>query len=272
MAHAANVDRIYKAVLPDQIASEYAPFAQLMRFLAQSVRSELGQADISEVMESVEQLLDRSVATEAYVIREDGDGYDEHGLIDLSQIDFEALQRRFVEGRKNIEANRLRGQINSKLKQMARVNPTRVDYLDRFQQLIDDYNAGSMNIDEFFRQLKEFGQSVNEEDERHIREELSEEELAVFDLLTKPEIELTEQERRQVKRVARDLLNTLKAEKLVLDWRKRQQSQADVLVCIEDHLDQLPDAYDAELFNHKVEATYQHVYDQYAAPVAVYSR
>jgi type I restriction enzyme, R subunit len=267
MAHAANVDRIYKAVLPDQIASEYAPFAQLMRFLAQSVRSELGQADISEVMESVEQLLDRSVATEAYVIREDGDGYDEQGLVDLSQIDFETLQRRFVEGRKNIEANRLRGQINSKLQQMARMNPTRVDYLDRFQQLIDDYNAGSMNIDEFFRQLTEFGQTVNEEDERHIREGLSEEELAVFDLLTKPEIELTESERKQVKKVARDLLNTLKAEKLVLDWRKRQQSRADVLVCIEDHLDQLPDAYDDEIFSYKVQATYQHVYEKYSVPV-----
>jgi type I restriction enzyme, R subunit len=267
MAHAANVDRIYKAVLPDQIASEYAPFAQLMRFLAQSVRTELGQPDISEVMDSVEDLLDRSVATEAYVIREDRDEYDGHGLVDLSQIDFEALQKKFVDGRKNIEANRLRGQINSKLQQMARVNPTRVDYLDRFQQLIDEYNAGSMNIDEFFRQLKEFGQSINEEDQRHIREELSEEELAVFDLLTKPDIELTDSERKQVKKIARDLLNTLKAEKLVLDWRKRQQSRADVLVCIEDHLDQLPDAFDDEIFPVKVEATYQHVYEKYSVPV-----
>lgn len=188
--------------------------------------------------------------------------------VDPSKIDFDALQKRFVEGRKNIEANRLRGQINSKLQQMARVNPTRVDYLDRFQQLIDDYNAGSMNIDEFFRQLKEFGQSVNEEDERHIREELSEEELAVFDLLTKPEVDLTDADRRQVKRVARDLLNTLKAEKLVLDWRKRQQSRAAVRECIEIHLDDLPETYDQTLFDQKIELTYQHVYESYAEQTA----
>jgi type I restriction enzyme, R subunit len=170
IAHAEQVDRIYKAVLPDQIASEYAPFAQLMRFLAQSIRTEMGQSDISEVMNSLEALLDRSDATEAYVISEDGPEYDRRGRVDLSQIDFEALQQRFVEGRKDIEANRLRGQFNSKLKQMVKVNPSRIDYLDRFQRLIDEYNAGSMNVDEFFRQLGIFTGELSEEEERSIRQ------------------------------------------------------------------------------------------------------
>ena len=42
-----------------------------------------------------------------------------------------------------------------------------------------------------------------------IAEKLSEEELAVFDLLTKPEISLTKKEQNQVKKVARELLETL---------------------------------------------------------------
>ena len=108
--------------------------------------------------------------------------------------------------------------------------------------MIDEYNAGSVNVDEFFRRLLAFAQDLNSEDQRRIGEQLSEEELALFDLLTKPEIELTTKERAEVKKCARELLETLKREKLVLDWRKRQQSRAQVRVAIETVLDQgLPD-------------------------------
>ena len=65
----------------------------------------------------------------------------------------------------------------------------------------------------------------------------TEEELAIFDLLTRPDLKLTEKEKLQVKKVARDLLTAIKAEKLVLDWRKRLQSRAQVRVTIEEVLD-----------------------------------
>jgi len=70
-----------------------------------------------------------------------------------------------------------------------------------------------------------------------VGEHLNEEELAIFDLLTKPQIELSDSDREEVKATARDLLNTLKAWKLVLDWRKRQQARAEVRITIEKMLD-----------------------------------
>ena len=85
-------------------------------------------------------------------------------------------------------------------------------------------------------------QELSEEEQRSISEGLSEEELATFDLLTRPEMSLTNKEKEGVKKVSRDLLRTLKREKLVLDWRKRQQAQASVRVTVEEELDQLPDA------------------------------
>ncbi len=88
-------------------------------------------------------------------------------------------------------------------------------------------------------------------------------ELALFDLLTKPEISLTDKEKDEVKRVARSLLKTLKKEKLVLDWRKRQQARASVRVAVEEKLDELPEAFDEDLYWVKVDAIYQHVYDSY---------
>lgn len=100
---------------------------------------------------------------------------------------------------------------------------------------------------------------------RAIEEQLTEEELALFDLLTKkPEMDLTEGERNKVKATAKSLLKTLKHEKLILDWRKRQQTRADVRVAIETILDEsLPEAYTPDIFEQKSTAIFQHVYESY---------
>lgn len=129
--------------------------------------------------------------------------------------------------------------------------------------MIEDYNAGSRNVELFFNDLIAFAQDLEVENKRAIAENLTEEELAVFDLLTKPEVNLTKQEEREVKQVARELLDTLKREKLVLDWRKRQQSRAAVRLAIEETLDHLPQSYSAEVYEQKCEQVYQHVYDSY---------
>lgn len=156
---------------------------------------------------------------------------------------------------------------------IARDDRTRMDYLERFQRMIDEYNAGSMNIDEFFKRLLSFAQGLNEEEKRGISEQLTEEELAIFDLLTKPEMSLTKMEKHHVKKVGRELLDTLKREKLVLDWRKRQQSRAQVRVTIEGIFDRgLPQAYTPELYQKKCDAVYHHIYESYyGAEKSVYA-
>jgi type I restriction enzyme R subunit len=59
-------------------------------------------------------------------------------------------------------------------------------------------------------------------------------------------------------------LVTLKREKLVLDWRKRQQSKASVEVAIKDILDRLPANYSIELYELKCQEIYQHIYENYS--------
>lgn len=261
---AGNVNKLYKAILPDPTAKDLAPKCILFDVIAQKIRSLTPPADISGVMGEVEKLLDDSIAAEGYVIREPLIPYGADHLVDLSKIDFEALKARFEQGQKRTEAEKLKGKISSKLKKMVRLNRTRMDYLERFQRMIDEYNAGSMNIDEFFKRLLSFAQGLNEEEKRGISEQLTEEELAIFDLLTKPEMSLTQMEKHQAKKVGRELLDILKQEKLVLDWRKRQQSRAQVRVTIEDIFDRgLPQAYTPELYQKKCDAVYHHVYESY---------
>ncbi len=110
-----------------------------------------------------------------------------------------------------------------------------------------------------------FTRTLNQEDQRHISEQLSEEELAMFDLLTRPNTALSEQEKAEVKKVARTLLETLKREKLVLDWRKKQQAKADVQVTIDQNLDRLPPSYtqEVEVYLQLCTEVFQHVYESY---------
>jgi type I restriction enzyme R subunit len=251
-----DVVRMVKAVKPDPAVNEFLPLCVLLAVIDETIRSKNKAADISSVMADVEQVLDKSIAAEGYVIEAEKP-------LDLSKLDVEKLRAKFEKGRRRIEAEKLRGAVNGKLEQMIKFNRTRMDYLDKFQKMIEEYNAGSLNIEEFFKRLVNFTKDLNEEDRRGIVENLTEEELAIFDLLTKPDMKLAKKEVQQVKKVVKKLLEKLRTGKLVLDWRKRQQTRAAVRVCIEETLDQLPRIYTQEFFQQKCDLTYQHVYDSY---------
>ncbi|MBW6470009.1 MAG: type I restriction endonuclease subunit R, partial [Methanosarcinaceae archaeon] len=262
---AGSVARIYKAILPDKAANGLAPCQKLITTIAEKIRSLTPKADISGIMEDVEILLDKSIATEGYVFHDPSEQkkYGEDNYIDLSQIDFEALKSAFENGRKRIETEKLRASIERKLIQLVRLNKTRIDYLEKFKIMIDEYNSGSHNVEMFFTKLMAFTKELNAEEKRAIAENLTEEELTIFDLLKTPDISLTKKDELQVKKVAQKLLETLKGEKLVLDWRKRQQSRASVRVSIEVTLDLLPRIYTPEIYQKKCDLVYQHVYDSY---------
>jgi type I restriction enzyme R subunit len=147
---------------------------------------------------------------------------------------------------------------------MVQANPTRVDYLAKFEELIEAYNNGSRNIDDLFRELLALTRTLTDEQQRHVREQLTEEELTVFDLLTRPGPDLTSEEREEVKKVARHLLQSVRAA-LVLNWRQKAQARARVKLVIEDTLDEgLPRAYSPELYTAKCSRLFQHVYERYA--------
>jgi type I restriction enzyme, R subunit len=251
---------LFKAILPDPAANSIAPLAVVVSYLAAKIRALTPAADISEVADDVEQLLNDSISTESYHI---GSAPRPDPLIDLSKIDFTKLRNKFAKGEKRVEAEKLKGQIDQKLKRMVQINHSRVDFLERFEKLIAEYNASSHNLEAFFNELLRFAQSLNSEEQRAMREGLDEESLAIFDILTKPIPILSDDETKDVKKVAKELLAKLKAEKLVLDWREKMQSRADVQRTIRVGLRPLPPVYSPELKRTKANLTYAHVYDSY---------
>ncbi|MCY4271364.1 MAG: DUF3387 domain-containing protein [bacterium] len=230
----------------------------VIRTIASKIESSAEAPDIAGVMDSVSELLDRSVAANEYIIGTAG----ADPLIDLNQLDFKQLLLRF-EGRKRTAAKAIANSIEERLDGAVRKNPTRGDLAERFQRLIDEYNAGTHNLEEFLRRLKAINDELTDEEQRAVREGVTEEELAVFDLLTKPEPDLTRVQAVQVKNAAKKLLAHM-ADKLVLDWKRKQQTRSAVKVAIGTVLDnELPDAYGPELFDRKVDAVYEHIYTSY---------
>lgn len=140
--------------------------------------------DIDDVVDAVDRLLDRSIGAEEYIIRAAVDARAAADRrIDLSNIDFEKLAAGFA-GRKRTETERLASLLKQRVVASARKNPTRHDLVRRIEELIAEYNSGSLNIDEYLRRLIVLSSDLTVEEQRAVVEAMTEEELAIFDLLT----------------------------------------------------------------------------------------
>jgi type I restriction enzyme R subunit len=257
--HERYVTTLHNAVKPDPAALEFASRVACIATIANDIRAKLNPnpIDISKVMGDINKLLDDSITG---IVMPSGPVRS----IDLSKIDFEALRKRFEKSRsKNTDLEVLKAAIRAQLEKMVRMNTSRADFQAKFEELIESYNLGSRNIEELFKELLVLSRSLSEEQRRHVRENMTEEELAIFDILTRPAPDLTSDERNEVKKVTKQLLAKLK-ELLVLDWRKRQAARAGIEDAIKDILDAgLPPGYSTDLYNQKCSSLFEHFYENY---------
>ncbi|CAN5783320.1 type I restriction endonuclease subunit R [soil metagenome] len=265
LAHERLVRTLFQAVKPDPAVLEFLSRVYGLGVIADEIRLRTGgskPADISAVLAKVNELLDESIAADGFNIPTGSGG---HAVIDLTKIDFEKLATRFKQSKKkNIDLEQLKAAIRTQLDKLIRLNKTRADYLAKFEELIESYNSGSRTIQQLFDELLEFTRGLNEEEQRHVREHITEDELTVFDLLTRPGPELSAEERDEVKKVARQLLQRVK-QALVINWRQKAQARAQVRLAIEDELDDgLPRAYSPELYQQKCSAVFEHVFESFA--------
>ena len=252
------VETLYRAVKPDLAAIEFTHRVLGLSTLAGAIRAKLrpDAPDIADILKQIDELLDESIT--GVHIRKDGPA-----AINLSKINFEALANRFKKSEhKNTELAVLKAAIAVRLEKLISLNRTRTDFREKFESLIESYNNGSRNIEQLFDELLKLSNSLDDEQERHVRESLTEEELVIFDILTRSAPDLSTEERNEVKKVAKDILSRLK-ELLVLNWRKKSAARAKLKVEIADTLDTLPDVYDRVLYSQKCSMVFEHVYESY---------
>lgn len=186
---------------------------------------------------------------------------------DISKIDFDLLGREFARAKKkNLILKDLDDLIRERLDKMLFANPQRINYYERYQQIIEDYNSeqNRATIEKTFMDLMDLANSMDQEEQRYVREGFSsDEELSLYDLLFSEN--LSKQDIQKIKYVAVDLLAKVKAKIAELDhWTDKQETKAAVDNLIRDTLwAELPECYDEISISGYRQKIYEYVYTRY---------
>lgn len=193
--------------------------------------------------------------------------HEEPRRFDISAIDFDLLRREFAKvKKKNLVLKDLEELIRMKLDRMLFANPERINYYERYQQIIDDYNSEQdrATIEKTFLDLMDLANSMNQEEQRYVREGFaSDEELSLYDMLFRED--LSKNDIKKLKEVAATLLQKIKAKVSELDhWTDKQETKAAVDNLIRDTLwTQLPECYDEVSISVYRQQIYEYVYTRY---------
>ena len=211
------------------------------------------------------QVLDTSVSSQVAEDNDDGFVIHQGQVIDLSKVDVEQLKKEIKTAQyKAIEIDDLKAFIEQALQQMLSRNCMRQQFSQRFRNIIDRYNAGGSENEDFYEQLLQLIEDMKGEDKRAEAEGLTDEELEIYDMLIAGK-KLTKAEEQKVKLSAKNLYKKLteeKAELLVVDWYRDEQPLAKVRSAIEASLDaDLPQSYDRETFASKTQLLLTHFID-----------
>ncbi len=186
---------------------------------------------------------------------------------DISAIDFDLLRREFAKVKKrNLALKDLEEVIQMKLDRMLFTNPQRINYYERYQQIIEDYNSEQdrATIEKTFMDLLDLANSMNQEEQRYVREGFtSDEELSLYDMMFRED--LSKSDIKKLKEVAATLLQKIKEKISEFDhWTDKQETKAAVDNLIRDTLwEELPECYDEVSISLYRQKIYEYVYTRY---------
>ena len=224
----------FKALLMEPSALAYAERHDNIEAIYRKLQDRRDTADVTEVLKELHRIVNEAIRAAA-----PGGDHAEGLKVDLSQIDFEKLRQEFAGKvrRKRAALQDIRDVVEKKLAQMLARNPMRMDYYKKYQEIIADYNREKdrATVEATFARLVALAASLDAEQRRAAEEGLSDDELALFDLLFKDNISQTDRER--LKQASRTLLASLTdLLRPMQDWTQKAATQAEVKVFILDKL------------------------------------
>ena len=159
--------------------------------------------------------------------------------------------------------------VESRLANMLRSNPLRIDYYQRYQEIVEEYNNDNKKdeIAIVFENLMKLVSELDEEQKRYVKEGFdSDEELSIYDLLISGQ-NLSKEEIKKVKKLAQEILVKVKARIRELDhWRDKEETQSIISILIRDLLwADLPESYEDETIVNYRQLIYEYVYNTYPA-------
>ncbi len=253
-----EVFKKFKACLTIKAINNYRTAYDAINIIYKSLQEDVEKADISDIMRELHKIIEESIEPDRGV-KEPGK------LYDISKIDFERLRKEFEKSpAKNTTVQSLKDIIEKKLHKMLMQNPTRTDFQKHYEKIIEEYNneKDRVTIEHTFEALIKLVDELSEEEQRAVKEGLSEESLALFDLLLKPD--LSKKEIGQIKKVAEGLYKILDKEvRRIQNFAAKQGTRDEIKIKIKDFLwDEktgLPESFGPEEIEEKADEVFVHV-------------
>jgi type I restriction enzyme R subunit len=262
---ARELFKIFKYVERHEVSDDHRAYKNAISAVYDQLQEKRKYADTTDLMVAVNRIV-----SEYVFVKEDFTGVKEESKrFDISKIDFERLRQEFAKAKnKNLLLKDLKDLVEDRLADMMKLNPTRINYYERYQKIIEEYNAEQDKalIEKTFIDLLNFVNDLDDEEKRYVREGFeNEEELAIYDLLTKDS--LTPAEIKKIKQLSKILLERIKAKIKELDhWTEKEETRAAVDVLIRDTLwSELPESYDEVALGAYRQRIYEFVYSAYPA-------
>lgn len=255
----------FKALIMEPAALPFAERHDNLEAIYKKLEERRDTADVTDLLKELHRIVNEAVRAQ-----EMGEDQLDARLFDLSYIDLEKLREEFAKKvrRKSSTIADIRELVEKKLARMLARNPQRMDYYKRYSEIIADYNREKdrVTIEDTFGKLVDFMKGLSAEEKRAAEEGLSEEELAIFDLLYRASI--TKAERERLKQASQELLSKVRAlVESVTQWTDKEQTKAEVEICVRDFLHvRLPTPPFSEVEKQELsEVVYAHLWRQEAS-------
>ena len=261
--YASELNRLMKYIDRDDITDHTRKEYEAIAAIYAELQKKRKHVNTTDLMVQINAIISSYIEIQhtSMMIRE------EPRRFDISAIDFDLLYREFAKvKKKNLVLKDLEELIQMKLDKMLFTNPERINYYERYRQIIDDYNREQdrATIEKTFMDLMDLANSLNQEEQRYVREGFaSDEELSLYDMLFRED--LSKNDIKKLKEVTAALLQKIKAKISELDhWTDKQETKAAVDNLIRDTLwAELPDCYDEVSISVYRQQIYEYVYTRY---------
>ena len=263
MTYGAEINKLIKYMNRDELTEEQRTECNAIIAIYNMLRQKRRHIDITDLMVEINSIINE------YISMEDisDTGSNEERKVNISEINFDLLRREFEKVRKKkLILRDLEEVIQHKLDAMLSDNPSRMDYFERYRDIIELYNGeqDGAAIAKIFEELTKLAKDLDDEQQRYIREGFtSEEELTIYDILIKPE--LSKSDISKVKSVSIDLLQKIKDIIVRSDhWSEKEETKASVDIVIRDTLwGELPECYDDNNIDNCRDRISRYIYERF---------
>ena len=261
--YATTLLKLWKYLDREDITKEMKQQKDAIEAIFKELQKKRKHADITDLNVAINTIVNDHLNIVATSAAEDGPSR----RFDISGINFELLRSEFAKTReKNLVLKDIQELLQERIAQMLAQNPSRINFYEKYQQIIHDYNneQNRVTIERTFEELMKLSNELTEEEKRYVREGFeNDEQLSMYDVLMKDN--LSKDDIKKLKTVAKELLEKIKALLATMDHPfDKQETKAAIIITIRDILwQELPESYSEENITQYRDAVYNYVSQHY---------